>query len=364
MSDLSKDSSEKRQEESDLSSKKSHDSEKESIEKEGIPHFFPTFRIKRNLYPIPILLAVILAGVLAYLTYVVANIQVDGGYIPEDEFGALAGLLNGIIFTAMAGISAVIIVYLIRKKGINVLKYVFGFSFTFLGYFLTVFFGEVILVLSFNTLPDTNFYLLLSNIIYYTMLIGTGILMILMIYKYFTSTSLYLKNFVVLYIGLMTGAQLGVIMPWWTSIAILVGLSLWDMFAVLYRKGPIRQLVDIASQDVEELAEEKDMTEEEIKEKIESGELEYDTSKLEIGIGDIAFYSMLTSTALIFSNTLFNLPILQSIFVMFFTVIAIIAGTGITILGLKRNKLLPGLPISIFLGIGTMFLSIFIFSLI
>jgi hypothetical protein len=106
------------------------------------------------------------------------------------------------------------------------------------------------------------------------------------------------------------------------------------------------------------------LTEEEIQEKIESGELEYDTSKLEIGIGDIAFYSMLTSTALIFSNTLFNLPVIQSIFVMIFTAIAIIFGTGITIAGLKRNKLLPGLPISIFLGIGTMLLSIFVFSLI
>ncbi|TXT53185.1 MAG: Presenilin [Promethearchaeota archaeon] len=363
MSNLSK-SDEKNQNESDLAINKNEESEKESIEKDAIPHFFPTFRVKRNLYPIPILFAVFLAGILAYLTYIVAGIQVDGGYIPEDEFGALAGLLNGIIFTVMAGVSAFVIIYLIKKKGINVLKYIFGFSFAFLSYFLTIFFGEVILALSFNNLPGTNFYIVLSNTIYITMLIGTGILTILMIYKYFTSTSLYLKNFVVLYIGLMTGAQLGVIMPWWTSLAILIGLSLWDMFAVLYKKGPIRQMVDLASEDIEELAEEKDLTEEEIQEKIESGELEYDTSKLEIGIGDIAFYSMLTSTALIFSNTLFNLPVIQSIFVMIFTAIAIIFGTGITIAGLKRNKLLPGLPISIFLGIGTMLLSIFVFSLI
>jgi len=49
---------------------------------------------------------------------------------------------------------------------------------------------------------------------------------------------------------------------------------------------------------------------------------------------------------------------------MILTAIAIIIGTGITIQGLKRNKILPGLPISIFLGIGTMLLSWYVFSLI
>ncbi|TKJ18361.1 MAG: hypothetical protein CEE43_18165, partial [Promethearchaeota archaeon Loki_b32] len=86
----------------------------------------------------------------------------------------------------------------------------------------------------------------------------------------------------------------------------------------------------------------------------ESGEYEYDTSKLEIGIGDLAFYSMLTSSALVQTN---------NIIVMILTAVAIIIGTGITISGLKRNKLLPGLPISIFLGICTMLFSWFIFTI-
>jgi presenilin-like A22 family membrane protease len=95
------------------------------------------------------------------------------------------------------------------------------------------------------------------------------------------------------------------------------------------------------------------LSEEELKEKFERREIEYDTSKLEIGIGDLAFYSMLSSSALIFSKNLI---------VMILTVIAIIIGTGITISGLKRNKILPGLPISIFLGIITMISSWYIIS--
>ncbi|MEJ2294171.1 MAG: hypothetical protein P8Y23_05325 [Candidatus Lokiarchaeota archaeon] len=133
-------------------------------------------------------------------------------------------------------------------------------------------------------------------------------------------------------------------MPLWTTLAILIGISCWDLFAVLYKKGPIKEMIDLASSDnSQDTAQNSEM-----QNKIESGEAVYDTSKLEIGIGDLAFYSMLTSSALVQTN---------NIFIMILTAIAIIIGTGITISELKRNKVLPGLPISIFLGIATMLIS-------
>jgi hypothetical protein len=161
-----------------------------------------------------------------------------------------------------------------------------------------------------------------------------------------------MKNFIVLYVGLLIGASMGVLMPLWTTLAILIGISFWDMFAVLYKRGPIKQLIEIVSEPTEKR---DSFSEKEIDDKIESGELIYDTSKVEIGIGDLAFYSMLTSSALVQTN---------NIIVMILTSVAIIIGTGITIIGLKRNKILPGLPISIFLGIGTMLLSWYLISLI
>ena len=63
---------------------------------------------------------------------------------------------------------------------------------------------------------------------------------------------------------------------------------------------------------------------------------------------------MLTSSALVQTN---------NVIIMVLTSIAIIIGTGITIMGLKRNKILPGLPISIFLGIGIMLFSWYIFTI-
>ncbi len=318
--------------------------DKEVVKKDSIPHFFPTYRITRKLYPLPIILVVIVAGILAYITYVEYGFQVDGGYLPESEMGALGGILNGIIFTALATVSAFIIVFIIKKKGIGVLKYLFGFTFAFIGFFQTWFFGEIVLYLLFSRSP------LLFYILDIELIILVAIFTIFMIYQYFTSESIKTKNFVVLYIGLLIGATMGVIMPLWTTLAILIGISCWDLFAVLYKHGPIKQLIDIAS-----LPEDQNVpSDSELKQKIKSGEYEYDTSKLEIGIGDLAFYSMLTSSALIQTN---------NIVVMILTAIAIISGTGLTILGLKRNKILPGLPISIFLGISIMLFSWYIYTI-
>jgi len=330
---------------------KEKESNQETIDKDFIPHFFPTYRISRKFYPIPIIIVVVCAGILAYLTYVVAGVQVEGGYVSEEEHGVAAGLINGLIFVIMSAISSFVIIFLVKKGGIGILKYIFGFSFGILIFFLTLFFGQIILFLIFINLPETELVIISFYISYYTLLIGTVVFTVFMIYKYLTTVSFITKNFIVLYIGLLTGAMLGVVMPLWTTLAILVGISLWDIYAVKAKRGPIKNMIDLASRANGD----EELSEAELKEKLESGEIVYDTSKLEIGIGDLAFYSMLSSSALIFTG---------NIIIMILTAVAIIVGTGITIQGLKRNKILPGLPISIFLGIGTMLLSWYIFSII
>ncbi len=328
------------------------ESEKKVIEKDFVPHFLPTYRISSKFYALPIIFVVIIAGILSYLTYIEAGVQIDGGYLSEEEFGALGGILNGVIFTIMAAASAFLIIYLVKKRGIDVLKYIFGLSFGFLSFFLSLFFSSIIVYLFFLQFPESPSLVYTYNAFTNILLpIYVGIFTLFLLYGYFTSKSIFTKNIIVLYMGLLVGASMGVLMPLWTTLAILVGISIWDLFAVLYKKGPIKEMIDIASQGDAN----NDLTKKDIQEKIESGEAVYDTSKLEIGIGDLAFYSMLTSSALIQAN---------SVIVMILTAIAIIIGTGITIMGLKRNKILPGLPISIFLGIGTMLISWYVISII
>jgi len=323
--------------------------EPEIVKKEFVPNFFPTYRISRRFYPLPIIIVIFCAGFLAYVTYVLAGVQIEGGYVSEEEHGIAAGLINGLIFVGIAAISSFIIIFLVKKGGIDVLKYIFGFSFGLLGFILTLFFGGIIIFLLFLYLPEIfiTSYIISS----YILLFGTGVFTIFIIYRYFTTKSILTKNLIILYISLLTGAFFGILMPLWTTLAILIGISLWDIFAVKSKRGPIKEMIDIASQN--SLSD--DLTEEELQEKIDSGEMIYDTSKLEIGIGDLAFYSMLTSAALIITG---------SLIVMILTTIAIMIGTGITIQGLKKNKILPGLPISIFLGISTMLLSWYIVSIL
>jgi len=207
-----------------------------------------------------------------------------------------------------------------------------------------------LIYLIFIQLPPSNALISLYYVItQFELPYFAGILSIYFMYKYIKLRSIKSKNLIILYISLLTGASLGVIMPLWTSLSILIGISLWDIFAVFYRKGPIKQMFDIASQN------DRDLVSDEIKEKIKTGEAVYDTSKIEIGIGDLIFYSLLTSTALIQST---------SLLVMILTSTAIIIGTGITLMGLKKNRILPGLPISIFLGIATMLVSWYIISIL
>ncbi|MFX1397886.1 MAG: hypothetical protein ACFFAS_12690 [Promethearchaeota archaeon] len=323
-----------------------NDSPKEQIEKNSIPKFFPTYRITRKYYAFPIAFVVIVAGILSYMTYIVANIQVNGGYIPGGGEDPIVGLLNGLIFIATAVISAFIMIYFAKKKGIEVLKYMFALSFGLLGFLLTYFFSSVIAYLIIREFP--SIYPIYS-VIDVELLILSAIFSIFIVYQYLSSESLFTKNFTVLYIGLLTGAELAIIMELWTSLAILIGISLWDIFAVLYKKGPIKEMIDLVLQRPTSVDE--DLIE---REKIKKGEAEYKSEKLEIGIGDLAFYSMLTSSSLLFTNELI---------VMILTSIAVMIGTGITISGLKKNKILPGLPISIFLGIATMLVSWGIVSL-
>ncbi len=319
--------------------------QKEIIEKDFIPHFLPTYRIKFKFYSIPIVVVIILSSILAYLTFVVAGVQVEESYFPEGELGALAVLLNGVIFTVIAVVSGFLIVFFIKKFGMGVLKYLFGISFGFVSFFITLMFLDVIIYLIFIQFPETTFvfklYFLFTNVY---LPIGTAISVFFLLYKYFTSKSIKTKNFIVLYISLLISASMSIVLPFWSTLAILVGISFWDIFAVLYKKGPIKEMIELISENDKE----DELEKAELKEQIESGEAVYDTSNLEIGIGDLAFYGLLTSSVFLYSNNLIITAL---------TTVAIVIGTGITISRLKKNKILPGLPISIFLGIGAFLLS-------
>jgi len=321
-----------------LEAQRERDSHKEETIREDIsgPSFMPTFQVKAKFFPLPIITVVILAGILAYITYVIAGFQIEGVPFSESEGGAGAALLNGLIFIIYAAVASFIMIFLMKKLGVSVLKFIFAFSFWFLSFSLLWIFGDIIVYL---LSPTYEFYTISTYVLLGCVVVFSSFL----VYKYLKGDSQRFKNLFILLVGFLIGAFMGIVIPKYTTIVILIAMALWDIFAVKSRRGPIKEMMEIIFEQNPEKEKQK-----RIERMTKNGEYEiaYEISSLEIGIGDLAFYSMLTSHALILTD---------NIVIMIATAIAVIIGTGITILGLRKNRMLPGLPISIFLGLGTLY---------
>ncbi|KAM9953484.1 hypothetical protein ACTFIR_008555 [Dictyostelium discoideum] len=124
-------------------------------------------------------------------------------------------------------------------------------------------------------------------------------------------------------------------LPQWTIFTLLVIVAIYDLFAVLCPRGPLKVLVELSQERNENIP-----------------ALVYETGKgsdsnLKLGLGDFIFYSLLISrAALVHMSCVFS------------TFIAILTGLFLTLLCLAIfKKALPALPISIFLGILFYYLS-------
>jgi len=78
----------------------------------------------------------------------------------------------------------------------------------------------------------------------------------------------------------------------------------------------------------------------------------YNTEQWDLGIGDLVFYSMLVGHSFQFGAGYYDkIGIFAPILMFVLSFIGIAIGFVITIRLLERNKILPGLPMSMFIGI-------------
>jgi presenilin-like A22 family membrane protease len=175
-----------------------------------------------------------------------------------------------------------------------------------------------------------------------------GTLLTFMIFYKKLSNNILIKNTGLMIFGALIGAFLGLVLPTWTSFLLLIGLSIYDVFAVF--KGPIKKILELEEKNNQNFLE--------IRNKIHD---------YEIGLGDLTFYSMLVCATLkigfdtefirVWGPFAIFLPCLVSI-------IGILMGALITFKLLEKKEMLPGLPISILLGIGLFGLVLLVFWLI
>ena len=170
---------------------------------------------------LPTIFSILLAVFLAYIS-ILGQTQVEIAPFSEQEGGISAAGLNALTYVIAALIGASLLVLLLKRGYCKILNAFMFFGMTLGGILLTGYFGLAVLVI-FNSL---NLFFILAVI---SVLFGVGAAYIL-IRKNISNT--YLQNTVILGYGGGLGAFLGIAMPTWSTILLLIGLSIYDIFAV------------------------------------------------------------------------------------------------------------------------------------
>jgi presenilin-like A22 family membrane protease len=137
-----------------------------------------------------------------------------------------------------------------------------------------------------------------------------------------------LSDVVVLCLGGALGAFLGVSIPTLSTVLILVALAVYDAFAVYY--GPVGKIAHSGLDQFRGLS--------------------FSFKDIQMGLGDLTFYSMLSGHMLIFYGFI---PCLASI-------IGISLGCLLAFKMLKKRGMFPGLPFPILFGLALGLLTSFI----
>jgi hypothetical protein len=222
----------------------------------------------------PVITVIVLAAFLVYCTYL-ANFIVTAAVVVEEGTGteaASAGAINALTFIIPAIVGGFLIALLFKYRKKVTLKFFFGGALFFAGSFIIYFFAGSVLyiiqtqfyslfILEFNpdiiTIIDLEPVIYL-DIIYPILLFSCGFLGFWMTYvissKRFNKPA---KNRAILLQSALMGAFLSVILPTFTVVILLVGLSLYDIYSV--RRGPIKDIVRYTMEDEMKYYHEKNM---------------------------------------------------------------------------------------------------------
>jgi len=268
------------------------------------------FKAKPQLL-MPEVFSILLAGALTYSLQASNAPIVPITIFPETTSGIT---LNASIFVIlMAAMGSVM--YLFIKYGLKrIVRYLINLALFALVFFLFTWYGA----LYSNVLPAALTSTLWPWII--VSLLGT-IILGLAIYKSKGFTHLA----AIVIVGGMTGTFLGVSIPMLTAIALLLALAAYDLFAVY--KGPIGKMAQTA--DLEEF----------------TGAV-FTYGDLTVGMGDMVFYSMLASIAMINFGPL---PFLAA-------AVGVIVGAYLGFKMLEGRDMFPGLPFAVVLGLAMMYI--------
>lgn len=295
--------------------------------------------IKRSTI-IPITITIFISTCLTIIAIISGGINQEAVIFPEAIGGATFGLLNALFYLSFGIIGGLLIFIIIKFGKKKLLRIILFCSFVLITTIIIFLYGY--------------FLSIILNIVSYEIPVSiiSITLGILFPYQLFSeNVSDMRKNISLLIIGGSLGSFLGVFLPSWTTFLMLALFSIWDYIAV--KKGPIKQIVELDDRDKQNFI----------------NQLSFSSEEWEIGLGDLVFYTMLTSHVLYNCNVpdtyfsfVMNYGIIISSIPFFATLLGVLIGAKITFKLLLKRKLLPGLPVSV--GLGILFFLITIFSII
>jgi presenilin-like A22 family membrane protease len=227
----------------------------------------------------------------------------------------VGSLANGAYFVILALIGASLMYLLLRRKNLRLITIITGFAITAVAFLVSTMYLFA-LVSIYNVPHETIIVLILA--------VAITIVADIEIFRRKGVGSIL----TLLLLGGSLGAFLGIAIPALSAVLILSFLAVYDVYAV-YR-GPVGK---IASQGLEQLK-----------------GLSVFFRDVQIGLGDLTFYSMLTTVVLINAGPLFYAA----------SVIGVIAGAFLSFKLLEKKRMFPGLPFSVAFGLAPFIVWLFL----
>ena len=351
---------------------------------ENTPEGHETTDAKLRAFIQPIVFVILIAIILSLFTldYYAAIQEVDPDYTPpdispipenpEDPGGiAYGAILNMIFYVSLAFIGGLVVLIIIKKGFMQFLVYFFaammGFSWFVFGFFYGIVVLLGVLNLFWSVFPSF-LQNLINDFFEWSVTIGSQEISIFEILFWLFAILLgllgtftfgiqsfdkiWIRNLMMIFFGAMIGSMLAIHLGLLTTVLILVGLSVYDIYAVF--RGPLKGIIDHGRETAEQYNNNTELYDEGEYEKVPllPALPVYSTPLINIGLGDFAFFSMLISAAVVIGYELANLiPLIAAL-------IGLFVGAYYTFRLLKKERALPGLPLPIFGGLGCLILGV------
>lgn len=259
------------------------------------------------VYLVPIIASLLFGLACAYLLR--SSPLQDATIAPFSETSTAGPLSNALYFLIIIALGGAFFYFLIKRNSKRILKILIAFALTTASLLLSIIYLSALFAL----LPNISN----SDLLVISLAITLTVIFDLAIFRLGSKA----RNTAVICIGGALGMFFGASIQLYSAVLILAFLAIYDIYAV-YR-GPVGK---IAQSGIDQL----------------SG-LTFSFKDIQMGLGDLAFYSMLTGAVLF--NFHFNIiPCIASI-------IGILAGSYLTFMMLEKRGIFPGLPFPILLGL-------------